>query len=531
MCNKVVVIPDSVITIGFRAFYGCTGLTSVVIGNSVKTIGEHAFDDCTGLTVVTIPNSVKTIGSSAFKGCTGLTGVEIGNKVKTIGEWAFYGCTGLTAVAIPNSVKTIGGAAFYGCAGLTSMTIPNLVETIGFRAFYGCAGLTSMTIPDSVTSIGDRAFAGCTGLTAAVVIPDSVISIGEYAFYCCTGLTAVTIGDSVTSIGLSAFYGCTGLKSVAIPDSVTSIGRWAFQGCTGLTEIIVSENYLSYGKIYFGNFLDNLSSLTLIISSKLNYELLQNLFNPEYYEYIQKNNIIIQYKTEININTLTGDLTKIIINIDISNNFEEIVGTVQSVSESEEPEVIDTTDLKKIIYSSKPMYRNLEIFLKGLKIRLIETLIYKIYKKYISGENLIDTEFQLLCYKGEIANPDKNLKIQITEKSLTPKPKKSVLRQMHKFITRKKPKSIVSIVEGKCEIKLENNESVYKQITEMTPKEIDFIFAVFSDSQSSFTLNFGPGASTAGLKRTLKKKKKKKKQSIKKYKKKNLKKKTKLNKK
>jgi hypothetical protein len=38
-----------VISIGERAFWKCSGLTSIVIGNSVTSIGEHAFNDCTGL--------------------------------------------------------------------------------------------------------------------------------------------------------------------------------------------------------------------------------------------------------------------------------------------------------------------------------------------------------------------------------------------------------------------------------------------------------------------------------------------------
>ncbi len=36
-------------TIGYSAFNGCTGLTSITIPNSVTSIGSYAFNDCTNL--------------------------------------------------------------------------------------------------------------------------------------------------------------------------------------------------------------------------------------------------------------------------------------------------------------------------------------------------------------------------------------------------------------------------------------------------------------------------------------------------
>ena len=228
-----------VTSIGWRTFYGCTGLTSVTIPNSVTTIGENAFQGCSGLTSVTIPNSVTSIGGGAFRGCSGLTEVIIPNSVTSISEGVFSRCSGLTSVTIPNSVTSIGWSAFSGCSGLTSVTIPNSVTFIDGYAFSSCSGLTSVTIPNSVTSIGNYAFSGCSGLTS-VTIGNSVTSIGESAFEGCSGLTSVTIPNSVTTIGESAFRYCSGLTSVTIGNSVTSIGDFAFWYCSGIKNIFCS---------------------------------------------------------------------------------------------------------------------------------------------------------------------------------------------------------------------------------------------------------------------------------------------------
>jgi hypothetical protein len=47
------VIPNSVISIGNKAFYECGGLTSVVIGNSVTSIGYDVFSGCSNVISIT----------------------------------------------------------------------------------------------------------------------------------------------------------------------------------------------------------------------------------------------------------------------------------------------------------------------------------------------------------------------------------------------------------------------------------------------------------------------------------------------
>ena len=245
-------------SIGYGAFYGCTGLTSIVIPDGVTSIGYGAFKDCTSLTNVLIPNSVTSIGNHAFYNCASLTNMEIPSSVTSIGDHAFYGCTGLTSILIPNSVTSIGESAFTGCTGLTSIEIPTSVTSIGSSAFEGCTGLTSILIPTSVTSIGYSAFSGCTSLTS-ITLPfidngsDKThfgYIFGAYYYYDNSQYVPTSLKEVIitggTFIGYGAFYGCTGLTSIEIPNSVTSIGYSAFYWCTGLTSIVVDKNNPEY---------------------------------------------------------------------------------------------------------------------------------------------------------------------------------------------------------------------------------------------------------------------------------------------
>ena len=287
-----VVIPDSVTSIGEKAFWVCSNLTSITIPNSVTSIGESAFAGCSGLTSISIPDSVTSIGKFAFCGCNGLTDqtglvivrgvlysyegdaaeIEIPDSVTSIGDEAFEGCSSLTSIALPDSVTSIGNNAFEGCSSLTSIALPDSVTFIGNGAFLDCNSLTSINIPDSVTSIGDEVFFGCEGLAdqngmviirnvlhyykgnaTSIEIPDTVTSIEIEAFMRCSSLTSITIPNSVTSIGKGAFSGCSSLTSITIPDSVTSIGFGAFSYCSSLTSITIPDSVTSIGYSAFDN--------------------------------------------------------------------------------------------------------------------------------------------------------------------------------------------------------------------------------------------------------------------------------------
>ena len=193
-CNSLseVVIPNSVVYINGNPFYAWLGKLeclspSFVYENNIlfnKNKSRIISFRNQKQTSYFIPNSVTSIGDRAFFACNSLAEVVIPNSVTSIGDRAFSFCSSLAEVVIPNSVTSIGDYAFFGCSSLSEVVIPNSVTSIGENAFSGCSSLAEVVIPNSVTSIGDRAFSFCSSLSE-VVIPNSVTSIGEGAFENC----------------------------------------------------------------------------------------------------------------------------------------------------------------------------------------------------------------------------------------------------------------------------------------------------------------------------------------------------------
>ena len=232
-----IVIPASVVSIGYRSFYNCNGITEIEFekGSQLTQIYGYAFYGCDALTGVTIPASLTTMREYAFNSCDNLSSVifEAGSNLTSIDSYVFAGAS-ITSLVLPNGLQSIGKYAFSSAVDKGKIIIPSSVTTIGEYAFNECREVTELWFEagSNLKTISQYAFQNCVGLTS-INLPDSVTTIGNNAFKGCTGLQTLTINPTSQLVNIQerAFADCPISGEIYIPASVTSIGNYAFSSC------------------------------------------------------------------------------------------------------------------------------------------------------------------------------------------------------------------------------------------------------------------------------------------------------------
>ncbi|MBQ6101397.1 MAG: leucine-rich repeat domain-containing protein [Bacteroidales bacterium] len=164
-------IPSNVQSLGGNSFGYCA-FSGIVVDpensvydsrNDCNAIIETSTNELlTGCKNTVIPNTVTSIGYCAFRGVQGLTSIEIPSSVTYIGENAFAFCYDLTGdLTIPNSVDTIGAGAFFYCQSFGgTLTIGESVIFIGDEAFRNCSGFTGAVSLATTPPVLDDEFGG-----------------------------------------------------------------------------------------------------------------------------------------------------------------------------------------------------------------------------------------------------------------------------------------------------------------------------------------------------------------------------------
>ncbi len=160
----------------------CTGnISCLKLAWGITAVGEGAFQDGNLLTEVTFPETVSSIGRRAFAGCKWLREVRGALGVEWVGEGAFFGCGTLERVEFGECLGRMGAGAFENCTSLEEILLPEGMEEIPARAFFRCHSLKKISLPSTLKRIGREAFAFCISLEKPL-LPQGV-SLEERAFY------------------------------------------------------------------------------------------------------------------------------------------------------------------------------------------------------------------------------------------------------------------------------------------------------------------------------------------------------------
>ena len=235
----------------------------------VTKINDMLFLDNTNLESVALPESLTTLGIRAFGGCQSLKTIKIPSGVTTIPYQCFLECSSLESVTIPEGVTTLGLYAFSNCRFKT-LTLPSTITKIDDGVFSHNNNLRTITC-NAVTPpmLGDNVF--YYSATSSVKVPLQSIAayrqadvwknISEYYVYevISDGVTyriddkaayvravdktvsEICLAENVAFEGAQyplykiadkAFAGNGSITLVTVPATVETIGSNAFDGVT-----------------------------------------------------------------------------------------------------------------------------------------------------------------------------------------------------------------------------------------------------------------------------------------------------------
>lgn len=172
-----------------KALYVPEGNYSIpneIDGKKVVSIGDYAFEDQTNMTLLVLPNTIESIGEMAFLGCSNLTGIfAYSTKITRVEPCAF--ATGTeTVVYLPDGITYIGELSLaQTCPVRINLSSVDLskVTYIGAYAFAQ-TNLSELKISSHLSYIGTGAFSE-SDLTGNLYLPSTLAVIEKWAFSMC----------------------------------------------------------------------------------------------------------------------------------------------------------------------------------------------------------------------------------------------------------------------------------------------------------------------------------------------------------
>lgn len=129
----------------------------VIDGYPVTVISDSCFEDHTEIEEVILPETVTSVRYRGFYGCTKLSKINIPKTLEAVGGYSFAS-TAVTEFNAPAGFKTLEYGAFHDCYKLENVVLTDAITFIDRETFSGCSKLNKITIPSKDIDIDIKAF-------------------------------------------------------------------------------------------------------------------------------------------------------------------------------------------------------------------------------------------------------------------------------------------------------------------------------------------------------------------------------------
>ena len=248
------------------AFRFDNNLTSVNFGDGVSSIGEYCFSDTKKLSTITLTASLYELKTYAFSN-SGLTNVDMEKaNVLEIPSFCFAKCTKLSSIKLSNCIQTLGSNCF-SYTEISSIELSKSVQTIGVMCFRECSKLETFKIPEGscLDTIEYGAFSGCFHFSTIILESEDNFALFNSALFDKNQTKLIimppnsptkffSFPETLIEIGPSSLLGCRNLYQVFLPsNSVSKIKEHAFENCTNLRSINIPQSVQFVGDdAFFG---------------------------------------------------------------------------------------------------------------------------------------------------------------------------------------------------------------------------------------------------------------------------------------
>ena len=122
---KEVKIDASVTKLSAGDFWSCSSLETLDLsGMTQLTTLDQITSSTPKLKTVKLPNTVTTIGGKAFQSCGSITSITLPNRLTTIGSNTFQS-TKIEKLVLPATLTSVGGAAFHSVSTIQTLVFAN----------------------------------------------------------------------------------------------------------------------------------------------------------------------------------------------------------------------------------------------------------------------------------------------------------------------------------------------------------------------------------------------------------------------